>query len=272
MGLPTIRPVVPADIPGIAEISRNTWDGEDYLLSVADSWIAEGGFMAGEIDGTIFGCYKITLMPGGVAWLEGLRVLPSFRGRGLGRMLAEDSFEKAAGSRRSGLIGSIEFETYYHNVESIAIAVSRGFEPVEKFSLLFRNAIADSGPQDSRPAVLCGEDLAPYALRVPLGWKVIHRTPRILEDLAVRSSAVECSGLRFFSRPGDNVFTLCSSSLADPAAAGRAAARFAAASGSDTAELMIPGTMTDVVAALLSDGWGYWEEPAEPNAWIFRMR
>jgi hypothetical protein len=41
-----------------------TWDGEDCPLPVAESWIADGGFMAGEIDGIVFGCYRMTPMPG----------------------------------------------------------------------------------------------------------------------------------------------------------------------------------------------------------------
>ncbi len=272
MSAPVLRDVVPADIPGLADISRNTWDGDDYLESVTADWIADGGFVAGEIDGTLFGCYKISTMPGPVAWLEGLRVHPAFRGRGLGRLLAEDSFARALRMRESGEVDQVEFETYYHNSESIAIASSRGFEIVEKFSLLFLPVDPDAGEPGSQPVPLLAGDLVPYGGRVPLGWKAFLNSPRLPGLLGASCSTRESDGLRFFSKPGGSLFTLCSSSLSDPAGAGEAIAREAKASGSDTAEIMVPESMHSVHDALRRAGWSYWEDPPEPNAWVFRMR
>lgn len=270
--LTTIRPAAPEDLPGLADISRGTWDGGDYLEAVAPGWIAEGGMFSGIMAGRLFGCYKITVMPGRVAWLEGLRVHPSMRGRGLGRLLSEDCFSRAEAMRASGTVDFVEFETYYHNAESIAIALSRGFERVETFRFLHR---ASMPPEGSAPAVVVPleeRDLLPYPARIPLGWKAVLRTEDTAGSIAGMCEVREASGLRFMSRPGENVFTPCSSAMESPVEAGRAMARTAHASGDDTVEVMLPGSAGDVESRLMSDGWGYWEEPREPNAWVFRMR
>lgn len=272
MGRPLIRPTSLCDLPELAEISRSTWDGSDYLEAVAPSWIAGGGMYSGILAGRLFGCYKITLMPGRVAWLEGLRVHPSMRGRGLGRLLSEDCFRRALAMRNRGDADWIEFETYYHNLESISIAESCGFERVETFRLLYRASLPPSGIPPAAVVTLAEPDLAPYPTRVPLGWKAILRTEDTVGALAGLCEVREESGLGFMSRPGDNVFTFCASAMEAPVEAGRAAARAAHARGEDTVEIMLPGGAASIESLLMSDGWSYWEEPREPNAWVFRMR
>ncbi len=269
---PSIRAAVPEDMPELAEISRATWDGGDYLEAVAASWIAGGGMYSGIVAGRLFGCYKITVMPGRVAWLEGLRVHPSMRGRGLGRLLSEDCFRRARALRDEGAVDWVEFETYYHNSESIAIAESCGFERVEAFRLLCRASIPHEGAAPAVVVPLEERDLRPYPTRVPLGWKAILRAEDTAGAIAGLCEVREASGLRFMSRPGENTFTLCASALEDPVEAGRAAARAAHASGDDTVEIMLPGGAAAAESLLMSDGWSYWEEPGEPNAWVFRMR
>lgn len=272
MHRPSIRPAGPDDIPELAEISRATWDGDDYLEAVAASWISAGGMYCGIVAGRLFGCYKITVMPGRVAWLEGLRVHPSMRGRGLGRLLSEDCFGRARAMRERGIVDLVEFETYYHNTESIAIAESCGFERVEVFRFLYRDSIPPGGLPPASIVPVEERDLLPYPTRIPLGWKALIRTENTAESIAGLCEVREVSGLRFMSRPGESVFTFCSSALEDPVEAGRAAARAAHASGEDTVEVMLPGGAADVESLLISDGWDYWEEPREPNAWVFRMR
>lgn len=65
MGGFVIRPVSACDLEALDAISAATWDGEDYLSDVALRWMDEGGFFAGEYEGRVVGCAKLSRMPGG---------------------------------------------------------------------------------------------------------------------------------------------------------------------------------------------------------------
>ncbi len=70
---PIIREVRPEDRSFIKEIAKLTWGGEDYLARVFDEWLGDN-FYALEVDGRVVGTAKLTLLPGRVGWLEGLRM------------------------------------------------------------------------------------------------------------------------------------------------------------------------------------------------------
>lgn len=83
---PIIREARPGgDRPFIEEIARLTWGGggEDYLARVFDEWLGDNFYVL-ELDGKVVGTAKLTLLPGEVGWLEGLRVHRDYRGKGYG--------------------------------------------------------------------------------------------------------------------------------------------------------------------------------------------
>ena len=47
-----LRPVRPADRDRVREITRDVWEGRDYIPRVFDSWVSDAGasFQAAEID------------------------------------------------------------------------------------------------------------------------------------------------------------------------------------------------------------------------------
>ncbi len=272
MSRPIVRPAETGDLEALADISRNTWEGSDYLERIAPAWVAEGGFHVVEVDGVVAGCTKLSILPGPCAWLEGLRVHPSQRGRGLGRLLADFSFDMARGMAARSLVAAVEFQTYYHNAESISMALSRGFEIVERFYCLWRET-PGSGPDLSFSRVEPGEDdISCYRGRVPAGWRSLLRTPETVPWIGARCSTIETEGLRFMRLEDGGQYALCSSSMLDPRRAAEAVAAHSAASGDGEAEMMLPACRDDALAAFLDAGWGLWEEPFEPNALVLRMR
>ncbi|HDH44523.1 MAG TPA: GNAT family N-acetyltransferase, partial [Thermococcus sp.] len=52
---PIIRLVRKEDKPFIEEIARLTWEGEDYLARVFDSWVKDGNFYVLELEGKVVG-------------------------------------------------------------------------------------------------------------------------------------------------------------------------------------------------------------------------
>ena len=60
---PIIRLVRKEDKPFIEEIARLTWEGEDYLARVFDSWVKDGNFYVLELEGKVVGTAKLTILP-----------------------------------------------------------------------------------------------------------------------------------------------------------------------------------------------------------------
>jgi GNAT superfamily N-acetyltransferase len=96
----TIRPARPDDRPAMERICAHTWEWGDYVPEVWDDWLAgeassraEGRSMAGpaivgEMAGQVVALSKITFQTPDQVWLEGMRVDPKFRRRGVaGRFL-----------------------------------------------------------------------------------------------------------------------------------------------------------------------------------------
>jgi GNAT superfamily N-acetyltransferase len=72
----------------VLHITARTWGGHDYVQQFFDSWVKEGGFWAGEVRGKLVGLGKVTQLAPGEWWLEGLRVDPACRRKGIGTELS----------------------------------------------------------------------------------------------------------------------------------------------------------------------------------------
>ena len=83
-----VRPVTMADKPAVMRISSRIWEGNDYVPLFFDRWVKEGGFWCGELRGRLVGYGKATELAPGEWWLEGLRVDPDCRKRGIGKELS----------------------------------------------------------------------------------------------------------------------------------------------------------------------------------------
>lgn len=84
-----IRPARPGDKRAVAAFTRDTFDWGDYVSDVFDEWLADpdGEFVVAEVEGQVVGVVRGILLSPQEAWLQGARVHPDHRRRGLGREL-----------------------------------------------------------------------------------------------------------------------------------------------------------------------------------------
>ncbi len=94
-----VRRAAAADKPAVVEFCAKIWEGWDYLPRVYDRWQKDprGAFLVAELDGRPVGTDKITVLSPGEIWLEGLRVDPDARGRGVALAINRTAMEIIAG-------------------------------------------------------------------------------------------------------------------------------------------------------------------------------
>jgi GNAT superfamily N-acetyltransferase len=88
-----IRPVRPADRERVMEITRDIWDGRDYVPRVFDRWVADAGasFEAAEVDGELVAVQRLRPYAPGLVWYEGLRVASTHRRQGVARSMLDSA-------------------------------------------------------------------------------------------------------------------------------------------------------------------------------------
>lgn len=98
----TVRPVRPADRERVLELTRDIWDGHDYIPRVFDEWVGDAGatFQAAEADGVVVGLQRLRPYAPGLVWYEGLRVAATHRRQGVARSMLESAI---AESREHGV-------------------------------------------------------------------------------------------------------------------------------------------------------------------------
>ena len=92
-----VRPAKPADKGQLMSFIKDVWGGHDYIPRIWDEWLKDetGKMFVVEADGVPVGMSRVKFLEDGSAWLEGARVHPDFRGRGLASMLGENSMRIA---------------------------------------------------------------------------------------------------------------------------------------------------------------------------------
>lgn len=125
---PVIRPARSSDREQAFAISAQIWDGDDYIPEVWEAWLADPGgqFAVATLRGRVAGFAKLTQYGPGEWWLQGLRVDPKYRGRGVARALHDRLIELAG--RTSP--GKLRYATGGNNTASQHIGLTSGFELV----------------------------------------------------------------------------------------------------------------------------------------------
>lgn len=92
-----LRPARPADRDRILEISRDVWEGRDYLPKVFDRWVSDAGaaFEVAEVEGVVVGVQRLRPYARGLMWYEGLRVASEFRRQGIAKAMLGAAIEEA---------------------------------------------------------------------------------------------------------------------------------------------------------------------------------
>ena len=92
-----VRPALPSDKEPLMGFIKDVWGGHDYIPYVWDWWMKDpvAKMFVVEVDGVPVGMNRVRFLEDGSAWLEGVRVHPDFRGRGLATLLGENSMKVA---------------------------------------------------------------------------------------------------------------------------------------------------------------------------------
>jgi GNAT superfamily N-acetyltransferase len=93
----TLRPVRAADRERVIQLTRDIWDGHDYLPRVFDEWVGEAGaaFQAAEVEGVVVGLQRLRPYAPGLIWYEGLRVASTHRRQGVAREMLDSAIAEA---------------------------------------------------------------------------------------------------------------------------------------------------------------------------------
>jgi GNAT superfamily N-acetyltransferase len=83
------RPALPLDTAGVMQLTREIWDGHDYVPYVWAEWLADplGLLVVAEYAGRVVGLIKLSCKGAGEWWMQGLRVHPEFQGKGIASRL-----------------------------------------------------------------------------------------------------------------------------------------------------------------------------------------
>ncbi len=131
------RDLTKKDIPAILDISKDIWEGDDYIPDVIERWLndkdnlAYGVFLEEEMK-ELIGLGRVKMFPNGVAWLEGGRVKITHQKQGIGRDLMKYAIDYAiqAGAKVA------QYDTSSRNFGSKSLAKFHGFEEKKRMEVL----------------------------------------------------------------------------------------------------------------------------------------
>ena len=135
------RELTDEDIPAIKDISKDIWDGEDYIPHVIDEWLHDEncmnyGTFRDKNKAELIGFGRVKLYNKDIAWLEGGRIKVSYQGQGIGKLQLGYAVEYAA---KSG-VKVAQYDTGSDNIASISLAKFYGFKKKKCMDLLMANS------------------------------------------------------------------------------------------------------------------------------------
>lgn len=137
------------DEADVVAFTEETWPdhGGDYLPDVFADWVRADGdtqrtFVAAE-DGTAVGVVQAVLLTEREAWMQGMRVDPAVRGRGLSTRLHEAAADWA--SERGATVG--RGMVFSWNGPALAASRAAGFDPTTEFRWVHPAPDADAEPE-----------------------------------------------------------------------------------------------------------------------------
>jgi len=130
MGHFHFRRARPEDEAAVRALSAHIWEGEDYVPERFHDWLAdETGQFTVVYDGdALVALGKLTELGPGEWWLEGLRVHPDHRGRGLARQLHNYAVQLAGEIGR----GVLRFSTASSTKATHKLAETTGFRLINR--------------------------------------------------------------------------------------------------------------------------------------------
>jgi len=135
-----VREARPEDKDAVIEFTKNTWERGDYIPMVWDSWIndSHGILLIADYKGEPIGLLHIRFMPDNSAWLEGLRVHPEYRRKGVATILNSEAIKMCISKGIRVFRGAI----FEWNVPSLKLATQKlGFRILESKWYVLRKEI-----------------------------------------------------------------------------------------------------------------------------------
>lgn len=114
----------------ILEISKDIWEGDDYINKVLDEWLKTGEFFGLFVDGLLVGFARFISFDRDRGWLHGLRVALNEQGKGYGKQITMKIIRVA---RNAGM-KELFFSTYFGNEASIKLNESLGFKKIAEYT------------------------------------------------------------------------------------------------------------------------------------------
>jgi len=257
-----IREAKAEDFPYIKEISELTWEGHDYLAKVFFSWLEDGNFYVIEENRKVVGTAKLTILPCGVGWLEGLRVHPKYRGRGFAKRLHEFMISLA---NELISVNTLMYATYFKNEASIRLGLKYGFKVFRRFYQMVRDP--KTGVRPRTVALKDLPDIDPF----PLGWLFLRKCEDTLNWTSKRVDSYAVDDAIFFHpKEPPMSFTLLRYNektllrVLD-------GMNYVAREMGRNVNLMIPENMPHLVKLLRERGFKQWED-GEPDVLIFELK
>ena len=131
------RDLTEKDIPAILDISKDIWEGDDYIPDVIERWLNEkdnmayGAFLEEEMK-ELIGFGRVKMFSNGVAWLEGGRVKITHQKQGIGRDLMKYAIDYAI--QEGAKIA--QYDTSSRNFGSKSLAKFHGFKEKKRMEVL----------------------------------------------------------------------------------------------------------------------------------------
>lgn len=121
------------DREAVLAFCANTWEWGDYIEYVWDEWLhdPQGALFVATVDGQPVGLAHMCMVSATEAWLEGMRVDPNFRHRGLSRALSEAMMVEAMSRGAT----TARLATESTNIASITLAEHGHMRRIGSFAL-----------------------------------------------------------------------------------------------------------------------------------------
>ena len=150
-----IRPAQPEDKAAVLAFCEQTWEWGDYIADVWDQWLADpsGRLMVAMLVGRPVAVVHMQMVAPYECWLEGMRVDPAARRRGISRRLNTEAMNEARTLGATVARLAIRFD----NVRSQQAAAQGGFEQIGTF--LHYEAPAEVLAGEEQPRLALAEDL-----------------------------------------------------------------------------------------------------------------
>ena len=130
------------DYGDIVDISKDIWDGFDYLPQVFHDWVDDEGYFLGAVDlekNKVIGVGKFSILYDRSGWLEGLRVHVDYRGQKIARLISERLVEIAKEYLEESKIKRIAFSTHISNTESSTLMKKMNFQLESQYIIITKS-------------------------------------------------------------------------------------------------------------------------------------